>query len=81
MAHQLLTSIGVEVSAGAVARHYGARSEAADGVLDAWLVDTVDAAEVAAVREAGIACEAVPLLMTSPEATAQMAAAAISLVS
>jgi LPPG:FO 2-phospho-L-lactate transferase len=79
MAHQLLTGIGVEVSAGAVARHYGARQDA--GVLDAWLVDTTDEAEVAGVREAGIACTAVPLLMTSDEVTAQMAAAAVSLVS
>jgi LPPG:FO 2-phospho-L-lactate transferase len=77
MAHQLLTGIGVEVSA--VARHYGARQDA--GVLDAWLVDTTDEAEVAGVREAGIACTAVPLLMTSDEVTAQMAAAAVSLVS
>jgi LPPG:FO 2-phospho-L-lactate transferase len=78
MAHQLLTSIGVEVSAAAVALHFGARSEG--GVLDGWLVDTVDAGEVERVREAGIACEAVPLLMTGPEATAAMAAAAVSLV-
>jgi LPPG:FO 2-phospho-L-lactate transferase len=79
MAHQLLTAIGVEVTAGAVGAHYGARS--AGGVLDGWLVDTVDADEVAAVRETGLRCEAVPLLMTSPEATAEMAAAAVSLIS
>jgi LPPG:FO 2-phospho-L-lactate transferase len=78
MAHQLLTAIGVEVSAGAVGEHYGAR--AAGGVLDGWLVDTVDAGDVAGVRATGLRCEAVPLLMTSPEATAQMAAAAVSLV-
>jgi LPPG:FO 2-phospho-L-lactate transferase len=80
MAHQLLSSIGVEVSAAAVALHYGARSGGA-GVLDAWLVDTVDGPEVERVQAAGIGCRAVPLLMTSPEATAQMAAAAVSLVS
>jgi LPPG:FO 2-phospho-L-lactate transferase len=79
MAHQLLTSIGVEVSAAAVGLHYGSRSTG--GVLDGWLVDTVDESGVAGVREAGIACVAVPLLMTSPEATAAMAAAAVSLVS
>ena len=79
MAHQLLTSIGVEVSAGAVGLHYGART--AGGVLDGWLVDTVDEPDVPRVRDAGIACSAVPLLMTSPEATAAMAAAAVSLVS
>jgi len=79
MAHQLLTSIGVEVSAGAVALHYGARS--AGGVLDGWLVDSIDEPEVARVRDAGIACAAVPLLMTSPRATAEMAGAAVRLVS
>jgi LPPG:FO 2-phospho-L-lactate transferase len=79
MAHQLLTSIGVEVSAGAVGLHYGARSSG--GVLDGWLVDTVDADAVAPVRGAGLRCDAVPLLMTSDEATAAMAAAAVSLVS
>ena len=78
MAHQMLTSIGVEVSAAGVGLHYGARS--AGGVLDGWLVDTVDEADVARVREAGIACAAVPLLMTSPEATAAMASAALDLV-
>jgi LPPG:FO 2-phospho-L-lactate transferase len=79
MAHQLLTAIGVEVSAGAVGLHYGARSDG--GLLDGWLVDTVDAGDVETVRAAGLRCEAVPLLMTSDEATAEMAAAAVSLVS
>ena len=80
MAHQMLTSIGVEVSAGAVARHYGSRGTGSNGVLDGWLVDERDADQVAAVREAGIACAAVPLMMTDPTATAAMAAAAIDLV-
>jgi LPPG:FO 2-phospho-L-lactate transferase len=79
MAHQLLTSIGVEVSAAAVGLHYGTR--AAGGVLDGWLVDTVDEDAVGPVREAGLRCDAVPLLMTSVEASAAMAAAAVSLVS
>jgi LPPG:FO 2-phospho-L-lactate transferase len=78
MAHQLVSSRGVEVSAGAVGVHYGARSSG--GVLDGWLVDTVDTDDVPRVREAGLRCEAVPLLMTSVEATAAMAAAAVSLV-
>jgi LPPG:FO 2-phospho-L-lactate transferase len=78
MAHQLLTSIGVEVDAAAVGLHYGSRTH--DGVLDGWLVDTVDAQGVDQVRAAGLRCEAVPLLMTSPEATADMAAAAVALV-
>ena len=77
MAAQLLTSLDVEVSAAGVAGHYGARS--AGGVLDAWLVDERDAAEVAAVEAAGIACRAVPLMMTDDDATAAMAAAALAL--
>lgn len=78
MAQQLLTATGVEVEAGAVGRHYGAR--AAGGVLDGWLVDTGDADQVAAVEAAGVRCRAVPLLMTDDDATAAMAVAAVELV-
>lgn len=78
MAEQMLTSIGVEVSAAGVAGHYGARSRG--GVLDGWLVDERDAEQVDRVRDGGIACAAVPLMMTSPDATADMAEAAIELV-
>jgi LPPG:FO 2-phospho-L-lactate transferase len=77
MAAQLLPAIGVEVSAAAVAEHYGARSQG--GVLDGWLVDTADDAAVARVEGAGISCRAVPLMMTDPDATAAMAAAALDL--
>jgi LPPG:FO 2-phospho-L-lactate transferase len=79
MAEQLLTSIGVEVSAAGVGLHYGARS--AGGVLDGWLVDERDSDAVARVQSAGISCEAVPLMMTDHDATAAMAAAAVRLVS
>ncbi|EON23062.1 MULTISPECIES: 2-phospho-L-lactate transferase [Nocardioides] len=78
MAHQVLTAIGVDVTAAAVAEHYGSR--ATGGVLDAWLVDETDAHHVATVEAAGIACVAVPLMMTDHDATAAMAAAAIELV-
>ena len=78
MARQMLTSIGVEVTAAAVALHYGSR--ATGGVLDGWLVDDSDAHHVAAVESAGIRCAAVPLMMTDPDATAAMASAAIDLV-
>jgi LPPG:FO 2-phospho-L-lactate transferase len=79
MANQLLASTGVEVSAAGVALHYGARSPG--GVLDGWLVDSVDADLVDRVAAAGIACRAVPLLMTDHDATAAMAVAAVDLVS
>ncbi len=51
MAEQLLTAIGVEVSAAAVGLHYGART--AEGVLDGWLVDEADADQVAEVETPG----------------------------
>jgi len=77
MAAQMLTAIGVETSAAAVAEHYGARSSG--GVLDGWLMDTADAADVGRVEAAGISCRAVPLMMTDLHATAQMVREAYSL--
>jgi len=78
MAEQMLASIGVEVSAAGVAGHYGSRK--AGGVLDGWLVDEQDAEQVASVEALGVACRAVPLMMTDHDATAAMAAAAVELV-
>lgn len=78
MAEQLMTGVGIEVSAAGVAAHYGPRS--GDGVLDAWLVDAADAPEVARVEAAGIRCRAVPLMMTDDAATEAMARAALELV-
>ena len=78
MAAQMLAGIGVEVSAGAVGAHYGSRR--AGGVLDGWLIDERDAEQVPALEQAGIAAAAVPLMMTDHDATAAMAAAAVSLV-
>jgi LPPG:FO 2-phospho-L-lactate transferase len=78
MARQVLGIRGIEVSAAGVAEHYGARAR--EGMLDGWLVDTVDAAMVQRIEAAGIPCRAVPLMMTDHDATADMAAAAIDLV-
>jgi LPPG:FO 2-phospho-L-lactate transferase len=78
MAEQLLTTIGVEVSAAGVAEHYGSR--AAGGLLDGWLVDERDADAVGRLESAGIGCRAVPLMMTDVDATAAMAAEALALV-
>jgi LPPG:FO 2-phospho-L-lactate transferase len=77
MAAQMLAAIDVEVSAAGVGRHYGTRADA--GVLDGWLVDSVDEADVERVRAAGIACRAVPLMMTDLDATAAMAEATFDL--
>src|SRR4051794_34848808 len=77
MARQLLGIIGVEVSAAGVAEHYGPR--ATGGVIDGWLVDTVDAAQVWRIEAAGIRSRAVPLMMTDHDATAAMVEAALEL--
>ncbi|MFJ8628691.1 2-phospho-L-lactate transferase [Kitasatospora sp. NPDC093550] len=73
MADKVLAAVGVEATAEAVALNYGS------ALIDGWLVDTADEASVAAVEGAGIACRAVPLLMTDVEATAEMARAALAL--
>jgi len=78
MAEQMLTSIGVEVTAAGVGLHYGSREHG--GVLDGWLVDEVDADQVERIEAGGLRCRAVPLMMTDPDATAAMAGAAIQLV-
>jgi LPPG:FO 2-phospho-L-lactate transferase len=78
MADACLSAIGVETSAEAVARHYGARTAA--GVIDGWLVhEPSDAAAVDALAGDGIVTRAVPLLMTDLDATAAIAAAALDL--
>jgi LPPG:FO 2-phospho-L-lactate transferase len=74
MADKVLAAVGVECTAAAVALHYGSE------VLDGWLVDAAaDADAVGAVEAAGIACRAVPLMMSSAEATVAMARAALEL--
>ena len=77
MARQLLGVIGVEVSAAAVAEHYGARSR--NGVIDGWLVDTSDVAQVPRIEAAGVSARAVPLWMSDVDKTAAIARAALEL--
>jgi LPPG:FO 2-phospho-L-lactate transferase len=71
MADACLAAIGVETSALAVARHYGARSRG--GLIDAWLVDTSDADCVAEAAAMGLHAVAVPAMMTDVDATAALA--------
>ncbi|MEU5535317.1 2-phospho-L-lactate transferase [Streptomyces sp. NPDC020362] len=73
MADKVLAAVGVESTAAAVAEHYGS------GLLDGWLVDTVDAGAVERIEADGIRCRAVPLMMTDVDATAQMAREALAL--
>ncbi len=73
MADKVLAAVGVEATASAVAQHFGS------GLLDGWLVDTVDAGAVDGVEAAGIRCRAVPLMMSDVAATALMAREALDL--
>ncbi|MFI5777789.1 2-phospho-L-lactate transferase [Nocardia sp. NPDC051570] len=72
MADECLSVIGVETSAEAIGRYFGARSET--GILDGWLVHSSDTAEVPSVE-----VRSVPLLMTDPAATAEMVREALDL--
>lgn len=77
MADACLTAIGVDTDALAVARHFGARS--ATGLLDGWLVAPGDGPTDGSGEVNGVPVREAPLLMTDPDATATMLAAAIEL--
>ncbi|BCI80436.1 2-phospho-L-lactate transferase [Mycobacterium sp. SMC-18] len=72
MADDCLKVIGVDSTSEAVGAHYGARSTT--GILDGWLIDAGDHAEIE-----GVNVKAVPLLMTDPAATAEMVRAGLEL--
>ena len=71
MADQLLAGLGIEISASGVAFHHGARRNG--GLLDGWLIDTIDHAQAATIEGLGIATRAVPLWMTDYATTDQLA--------
>jgi LPPG:FO 2-phospho-L-lactate transferase len=73
MADRCLAALDVPCTAAAVGGLYGARS--ADGILDAWLVDTVDAG----VALDGIRVRACPLWMTDEAATLAIVQAALEM--
>lgn len=73
MADAALRAIGVPATAAGVAGIFA-------DILDGWLVDSSDADAVTEVEALGVACRAVPLLMTDADATAAMARAALDLV-
>jgi len=77
MADACLTAIGVETSAAAVGRLYGARG--GGGLLDGWLVATEDADAVAELAADGLTATSAPLWMRDPDSSAALAGAAIDL--
>ncbi|GAB3618648.1 2-phospho-L-lactate transferase [Okibacterium endophyticum] len=77
MADSCLSVIDLETSAAAVGLHYGSR--VSEGVLDAWLVDEVDAAAVPVLEASGIHSRAVPLWMRDLSSSAAIARATLAL--
>jgi LPPG:FO 2-phospho-L-lactate transferase len=75
MAHRLLPAIGVDVDAAAVGLHYGARQRG--GVLDAWAMDTADAAATDRVLQSGLRVVVTDLIMLDPTSTADFVSYAI----
>jgi len=76
MADACLSAIGVPVTAEAVGRHYGARSEG--GLLDAWLVDA--GAADAGAEVPGVTVAVRPLLMPDVPSATALAAATLEVV-
>jgi LPPG:FO 2-phospho-L-lactate transferase len=68
MVHRLLPAIGVDVDAGAVGLHYGARSRG--GVLDAWAMDTADMSSAERLQQSGLRVVVTDLIMRDPASTA-----------
>lgn len=79
MADACLSAIGVSTDAAAVARHYGARRGSPAGMLDGWLIDTVDEAAAEPLRAEGIETRVIPLWMRDEPLSAAMASAALEL--
>ena len=77
MADACLSAIGVPTRADAVAAHYGSR--ATGGLLDAWIMDDIDATAEPAVRELGIATAVLPTVMTTPTIAKDLATATLDL--
>ncbi|PPF84170.1 2-phospho-L-lactate transferase [Subtercola sp. Z020] len=71
------TSAGAD-AAGTGSSSGGAGSGSGSGILDAWLIDESDAALAPGIEAAGLAVSVVPLWMTTVDATAALAAAALA---
>ncbi len=72
MAHRLLPTLGVEVTADAVARHYRP-------LIDAWVIDSADVALADALVDEGLPTRAVNTMMDDPRVAADLAATCLSL--
>jgi LPPG:FO 2-phospho-L-lactate transferase len=75
MADACLAAIGVPTSATGVGLHYGARDRG--GILDTWILDSVDAAAIPELEAAGLRAVATSTLMTDENAAAALATACL----
>ncbi|MFT6564673.1 MAG: LPPG:FO 2-phospho-L-lactate transferase [Actinomycetes bacterium] len=66
MADACLSAIGVPTTASGVAQHYGARRSG--GILDGWIVDNADSAEVHELTALGIEAVATDTIFSNPGA-------------
>jgi LPPG:FO 2-phospho-L-lactate transferase len=73
MADKLMPALGIEVSAGGVARHYAE-------LLGGWLVDDADANAVPAVEALGIRAAATDTIMIDDDRAERVARAALALL-
>ena len=77
MADACLAAIGVDVSAAAVAAHYGSR--ATGGLLDAWLIDDEDANNAGAIAALGLHVEHLDTIFANPGVAQEVAIRALDL--
>jgi LPPG:FO 2-phospho-L-lactate transferase len=75
MADACLAAIDVPTSATGVGLHYGARDRG--GILDTWILDSVDAAAIPELEAAGLRAVATSTLMTDENAAAALATACL----
>ena len=77
MADACLAAIGGDVSAAAVAAHYGSR--ATGGLLDAWLIDDEDANNAGAIAARGLRVEHLDTIFANPGVAQEVAIRALDL--
>jgi LPPG:FO 2-phospho-L-lactate transferase len=77
MADRLLPAVGSEVCAAGVATWYGSRS--VGGLLDAWVIDDVDADRVPEIRLLGLAVTSTDTLMDDPAVAGALARTVLEL--
>ncbi len=77
MADACLSAINVATTAAAVAAHYGSRANG--GLIDAWIIDTVDADATNSIASLGLRVEALDTIFANAGAAESVATRALEL--